>query len=84
MKRLACLALLLFPAWSTAGEQRRAMKIEDLYRFKRVATARQCLTRISVGGDDVLVPIHGKKHRRAGDVIRTDHNDPFMPVLVAK
>ena len=37
MKRLACLLFLLLPVTSLAGEDGRPMKVEDLFRFKRVA-----------------------------------------------
>ena len=37
MKRFALLVLLLLPISGIAGEPRRPMKIEDLFRFKRVA-----------------------------------------------
>ncbi|MBI2804566.1 MAG: S9 family peptidase [Planctomycetes bacterium] len=37
MKRSALLLLFLMPMVSLAGEKRRAMKVEDLFRFQRVA-----------------------------------------------
>src|SRR4051812_32877284 len=37
MKRLALCCLLLLPALAVAGEARRPMKVEDLFRFKRIA-----------------------------------------------
>jgi dipeptidyl aminopeptidase/acylaminoacyl peptidase len=37
MKRLAIVVLMLFPGWAWAGEKPRVMKVEDLYRFKRIA-----------------------------------------------
>ena len=37
MKRLAILFVLLIPMWTAAGEKARPMKVEDLFRFKRLA-----------------------------------------------
>jgi dipeptidyl aminopeptidase/acylaminoacyl peptidase len=37
MKRLAVLVLLLLPVGAIAGEKTRPMKVEDLFRFKRIA-----------------------------------------------
>jgi len=37
MKRFAILVLLLTPNWTFAGEKTRPMKVEDLFRFKRIA-----------------------------------------------
>ena len=37
MKRLAFIAILLFPLAGGAGESTRSMKVDDLFRFKRVA-----------------------------------------------
>ena len=37
MKRFALLVLLLAPIGSFAGEKTRPLKVEDLFRFQRVA-----------------------------------------------
>src|SRR5262245_45205453 len=37
MKPLAMLVLFLLPMGTLAGEQKRPMKVNDLFRFKRVA-----------------------------------------------
>src|SRR5262249_37772992 len=37
MKRIAVLVLLLLPVGALAGEKTRPMKVDDLFRFKRIA-----------------------------------------------
>ncbi len=60
MNRLATLLVLLFPLVSVAGETSRPMKVEDLFRFKRVADPQ-----ISPDGKFVVYTV--------GDVSLTDN-----------